>query len=121
MKLLLLLVCADMILPCSSQSLFHRSFHEFRFHLWGVLVHHQQGMLWGMYHPTHLAKWRQVLLYACNSFYGLIKFTINKKVIDGACMSILTPGANGSCHPDSLSLSHTHTHTFNLNIPWSLI
>lgn len=71
-KLSLLLVFTYMILHYSSQSLFRHSFHEFRFRLWGVLVHHQRGMYRGMYHPTQLAKWRQVLLYVFNYFHGSI-------------------------------------------------
>lgn len=60
----------------SSRSLFHHSFHEFPCHLWGVRGQHQQGMLWEVYPPTQLAKWRQVLLHAYNSYYDLISLTL---------------------------------------------
>jgi len=56
-------LCANMNLHYSSRSLFRHSFHEFPCHLWGLHAQHQRGMLWGMYHPTQLAKWRQVLLH----------------------------------------------------------
>ena len=81
-EVIVLLVCAYVVLLCSSQSSSHRSSHEFHCHLWGVHVQHQQGMLWGIYHRIQLAKLRQVLLYASNSYclicinYGSYAFMI---------------------------------------------
>lgn len=69
-------LCANMNLHYSFRSLFHHSFHEFPCHLWGLNAQHQRGMLWGMYHPTQLAKWRQVLLHVYTITLFMVWFAL---------------------------------------------